>query len=133
MKNVVYLLCLCVLLACKKKEEKIITNNIFPKTSWKSAEKNKFPLYYQFTDSVTVLIRDDSGEIANMYQGKYVYQGDTLRIEVVTDEREAGTMNGYKQTLYHKNNVLYLVSDQMPNQKIDMYAQPDSFIKENLQ
>ena len=119
--------------ACQKNDKQTLvkTVNTFPKTSWKSETTNKFPLYYQFTDSTTVLIRDDSGEIPNMYEAAYTLEKDTIKLEVKTDEGGSGAMNGYKQTLVYSQNTLYLISDQMPKQsKIDTYSTPDKFIKE---
>jgi hypothetical protein len=135
MKNTLILcLFLAVFGACKSKNEATSSKNdlraIFPKTSWKSAENNKFPLYYQFTDSISVLVRDDSGEIPNMYESRYQVSGDTIRIEVLKDTGGSGAMDGYKQTLVYKDSALFLVSDQMPQQKVDLYSTQDKFIKE---
>ena len=135
MKNIsVFFILLTIMFACKSKNErmtsKIDLRALFPKTSWKSAKNNKFPLYYQFTDSATVLVRDDSGEIPNMYECRYQVTGDTIRIEVFKDTGGSGAMDGYKQTLVYKDSALFLVSDQMPQQKVDAYSTQDKFIKE---
>jgi hypothetical protein len=133
MKHLLYLtIFLFIAFACQKKgTQNTAKPNIFPKTSWKSAKDNKFPLYYQFTDSVTAMIRDDIGEIANTYEAVYKVIGDTMKIEVKTDVRGSGVMNGYKQTLFYKDTVLFLVSDKMPKDDAAIfYAIPDRFIKE---
>lgn len=133
MKHLLYLtLLVCATFACQKKvTQDLVKPNIFPKTSWKSAENNKFPLYYQFTDSVTAMVRDDIGEIANMYEAAYKVMGDTIKLEVRTDVGGSGAMNGYKQTLFYKDNTLFLVSDKMPKDTAAVfYATPDRFIKE---
>ncbi len=135
MKNIsVFFILLTITFACKSKNETMTSKTdlraLFSKTSWKSAENNKYPLYYQFTDSVTVLVRDDSGEIPNMYESRYQVSGDTVRIEVLKDTGGSGAMDGYKQTLVYKDSALFLVSDQMPQQKVDAYSTQDKFIKE---
>lgn len=137
MKNVWYgIACmLLILTACKKNTETQKNAptllSMLPQTSWKSAENNKFPLYYQFTDTVKVMIRDDSvEEVPNSYESTYKVKGDTIFIEVVNDLGGSGVMNGYKQTLVYQDSALLLISDQMPNQKVDLYSKYDKFIKE---
>jgi hypothetical protein len=136
MKNLLCILFSClVVLSCQSKKNESQKNvgllALLPATNWKSAENNKFPLYYQFTDTVKVLIRDDSVlEVPNTYESSYQVKGDTIFIEVINDIGGSGVMNGYKQTLVYQNNTLLLVSDQMPNQKPDVYATADKFIKE---
>ncbi len=133
MKHFIYFtLVLFAAFSCQKQGAKDVANpNIFPKTSWKSAKENKFPLYYQFIDSATLMIRDDIGEIANTYKAIYKMAGDTIKIEVMSDVRDSGVMNGYKQSLVYKDSVLLLVSDKMLKDSATIfYTTPDKFIKE---